>query len=76
MHPNRKMMEKKIKVAFQDPDTRLFEINKLGSNDPELSLTDDEYLKLQKLMPNTKWITIQWVKPPTKNLTNTTNGNN
>lgn len=56
---------KETRIAFQDPDSRLFEINKLG-NAPQQRLTALEYLKLQKLMPNTKWITITWVSPRIK----------
>lgn len=58
---------KETKVIFQDPESRLFEINKLGSNEPEQKLTEAEFQKLEQLMPGTRWIVIRWEKPPKQN---------
>jgi hypothetical protein len=57
-------METQIKIAFQDPDSRLFEINRLGSKEPAQVLSEEQFRKLQSLMNNTKWIIVQWAKPP------------
>lgn len=58
---------KETKIAFQDPDSKLFEINRLGSGEPEQKLTKEEFQKLESLMPDVNWIVIQWVKPKTLN---------
>lgn len=54
---------KEVKIAFEDPDSRLFEINRLGSNEAQQKLTKEEFKKLELLMPEVNWIVIQWVKP-------------
>lgn len=60
-------MEKELKVAFQDPDSRLFEINRMGSKEPAQKLSEEDFKKLQSLMPTVSWIIVQWVKPNTNN---------
>lgn len=45
-----------VKIAFQESDTRLYSIE-------EKHLTKEELDKLIVIMPNTRWIIINWCDP-------------
>jgi len=57
-------MEPQIKIAFQDPDSGLFEINKPGSKEPP-ALSEEQFRKLRSLMNDTKWIIVNGLNIPT-----------
>lgn len=54
---------KQFKVAFQDPDTGLFEINSTEVGKPSKVLTEEEFKTLQSIMTDVNWITILWMEP-------------
>lgn len=52
----------KVKIAFQCPESMLFEIGDMGKA-PDQKLTNSELKILMKLMPNHNWIVIKWSAP-------------
>lgn len=58
-------MESKVKIAWQNPETNLFEIKVLGAESPDQILNEKELETLMELMQGFSWIIITWNKPET-----------